>query len=150
MCFNNIVRVRKIFVEVNGEMVEQVKFTEKTIDYAKNPRNQGEMADANAIGEVSNPDCGDSTVMYLKVENDIIQDVTFETFGCAAAVASSSILTEMIKGKTVEEAYKLTEEAVADELGGLPEKKLHCSVIGIEAMRKAIANYRNGVVRSDD
>ena len=123
-------------------MVEQVKFTEKTIDYAKNPRNEGELAGANAIGEVSNPDCGDSTVMYLKVEND--------TFGCAAAVASSSILTEMIKGKTVEEAYKLTEEAVADELGGLPEKKLHCSVIGIEAMRKAINNYRNGVVRSDD
>lgn len=131
-------------------MVEQVKFTEKTIDYAKNPRNEGELAGANAIGEVSNPDCGDSTVMYLKVDNDIIQDVTFETFGCAAAVASSSILTEMIKGKTVEEAYKLTEEAVADELGGLPEKKLHCSVIGIEAMRKAINNYRNGVVRSDD
>ena len=84
-------------------MVEQVKFTEKTIDYAKNPRNQGDMADPTAIGEVSNPDCGDSTVIYLKVENDIITDVTFETFGCAAAVASSSILTEMIKGKTVEE-----------------------------------------------
>ena len=131
-------------------MAELVKFTEKTIDYAKNPRNQGDMENPTAIGEVSNPDCGDSTIIYLKVEDNIIKDVTFETFGCAAAVASSSMLTEMIKGKTVEEAYKLTEEAVADELGGLPEKKLHCSVIGIEAMRKAINNYRNGVVRSDD
>ena len=99
---------------------------------------------------MSNPDCGDSTIIYLKVENDIITDVTFETFGCAAAVASSSILTEMIKGKTVEEAYKMTEEAVAEELGGLPEKKMHCSVIGVEAMRKAIENYRNGVVSSDE
>ena len=108
------------------------------------------MADPTAIGEVSNPDCGDSTIIYLKVENDIITDVTFETFGCAAAVASSSILTEMIKGKTVEEAYKMTEEAVAEELGGLPEKKMHCSVIGVEAMRKAIENYRNGVVSSDE
>ena len=130
-------------------MAEAIKFTEKTLDYAKNPRNQGDMADPTAIGEVSNPDCGDSTIIYLKVEDDIIKDVTFETFGCAAAVASSSILTEMIKGKTVEEAYKMTEEAVAEELGGLPEKKMHCSVIGVEAMRKAIENYRNGGVNSE-
>ena len=142
--------VQNKLVEVEGNMAEAVKFTEKTIDYAKNPRNQGDMADPTAIGEVSNPDCGDSTIIYLKVENDIITDVTFETFGCAAAVASSSILTEMIKGKTVEEAYKMTEEAVAEELGGLPEKKMHCSVIGVEAMRKAIENYRNGVVSSDE
>ena len=131
-------------------MAELVKFTEKTIDYAKNPRNQGDMADPTAIGEVSNPDCGDSTIIYLKVEDDIIKDVTFETFGCAAAVASSSMLTEMIKGKTIEEAYAMTEEAVAAELGGLPDKKMHCSVIGVEAMRKAIQNYRNGVVSSDE
>ena len=127
-----------------------MQFTEKTLDYAKNPRNQGEMEQPTAVGEVSNPDCGDSTTMYLKVEDGIIKDVTFETFGCAAAVASSSILTEMILGKTVEEAYKLTEEAVADELGGLPDKKMHCSVIGVEAMRIAIQNYRNGVVSSED
>ena len=131
-------------------MAELVKFTEKTIDYAKNPRNQGDMENPTAIGEVSNPDCGDSTIIYLKVEDNIIKDVTFETFGCAAAVASSSILTEIIKGKTIEEAYAMTEEAVAEELGGLPDKKMHCSVIGVEAMRKAIQNYRNGVVRSDE
>ena len=131
-------------------MAELVKFTEKTIDYAKNPRNQGDMENPTAIGEVSNPDCGDSTIIYLKVEDNIIKDVTFETFGCAAAVASSSMLTEMIKGKTIEEAYAMTEEAVAQELGGLPDKKMHCSVIGVEAMRKAIQNYRNGVVRSDE
>ena len=104
-------------------MAELVKFTEKTIDYAKNPRNQGDMENPTAIGEVSNPDCGDSTIIYLKVEDNIIKDVTFETFGCAAAVASSSMLTEMIKGKTIEEAYAMTEEAVAEELGGLPDKK---------------------------
>ena len=131
-------------------MAELVKFTEKTIDYAKNPRNQGDMENPTAIGEVSNPDCGDSTIIYLKVEDNIIKDVTFETFGCAAAVASSSMLTEMIKGKTIEEAYAMTEEAVAEELGGLPDKKMHCSVIGVEAMRIAIQNYRNGVVRSDE
>ena len=131
-------------------MAELVKFTEKTIDYAKNPRNQGDMENPTAIGEVSNPDCGDSTIISLKVEDNIIKDVTFETFGCAAAVASSSMLTEMIKGKTIEEAYAMTEEAVAEELGGLPDKKMHCSVIGVEAMRKAIQNYRNGVVRSDE
>ena len=131
-------------------MAELVKFTEKTIDYAKNPRNQGDMENPTAIGEVSNPDCGDSTIIDLKVEDNIIKDVTFETFGCAAAVASSSMLTEMIKGKTIEEAYAMTEEAVAEELGGLPDKKMHCSVIGVEAMRKAIQNYRNGVVRSDE
>ena len=131
-------------------MAELVKFTEKTIDYAKNPRNQGDMENPTAIGEVSNPDCGDSTIIYLKVEDNIIKDVTFETFGCAAAVASSSMLTEMIKGKTIEEAYAMTEEAVAEELGGLPDKKMHCSVFGVEAMRKAIQNYRNGVVRSDE
>ena len=126
-----------------------IQFTEKTLDYAKNPRNQGELDTPTAVGEVSNPDCGDSTIIYLHVENGIIEDITFETFGCAAAVASSSILTEMVKGKTVDEAYKTTEEAVADELGGLPEKKMHCSMVGVQALRKAIENYRNGVVKDE-
>ena len=89
--------------------------------------------------------------MYLVVdENGVITDITFETFGCAAAVASSSILTEMVKGKTVDEAYAVTEVAVADELGGLPEKKMHCSMVGVDALRKAITNYRNGVLDDEE
>lgn len=127
-----------------------IQFTEKTLDYAKNPRNQGELDSPTAIGEVSNPDCGDSTVMYLQVENGLIQDIKFETFGCAAAVASSSMLTEMVKGKTVDEAYAITEEAVAKELGGLPEKKMHCSLIGVQALKKAIENHRKGVLTSEE
>lgn len=127
-----------------------IQFSEKTLDYAKNPRNQGELETPTAIGEVSNPDCGDSTIIYLQVEDGIIQDIRFETFGCAAAVASSSMLTEMVKGKTIDEAYAVTDEAVAKELGGLPEKKMHCSLVGISALKKAIENYRNGVVTSDE
>ena len=128
-----------------------LQFTAKTLDYAKNPRNQGEIETPTAVGEVSNPDCGDSTKMYLVVdENGVITDITFETFGCAAAVASSSMLTEMVKGKTVDEAYAVTEVAVADELGGLPEKKMHCSMVGVDALRKAITNYRNGVVDNEE
>ena len=127
-----------------------IQFTEKTLDYAKNPRNQGELDTPTSIGEVSNPDCGDYTIIYLQVEDGLIKDIKFETFGCAAAVASSSILTEMVKDKTVDEAYRITEDAVADELGGLPEKKMHCSMVGVQALRKAIENYRNGVVRDDD
>jgi len=123
-----------------------LQFTAKTLDYAKNPRNQGEIDTPTAVGEVSNPDCGDSTKIYLVVEEGIIKDIKFETFGCAAAVASSSILTEMVKGKTIDEAYQVTEDAVADELGGLPEKKMHCSMVGVSALRKAITNYRNGIV----
>ena len=128
-----------------------LQFTAKTLDYAKNPRNQGEIETPTAVGEVSNPDCGDSTKMYLVVdENGVITDITFETFGCAAAVASSSILTKMVKGKTVDEAYAVTEVAVADELGGLPEKKMHCSMVGVDALRKAITNYRNGVLDDEE
>ena len=127
-----------------------IQFTEKTLDYAKNTRNQGELDTPTSIGEVSNPDCGVSTIIYLQVEDGLIKDIKFETFGCAAAVASSSILTEMVKDKTVDEAYRITEDAVADELGGLPEKKMHCSMVGVQALRKAIENYRNGVVRDDD
>jgi len=116
-------------------------YNEKVLDYAKNPRNQGEMDNADAVGEFSNPDCGDSTVIYLKVEDDIITDIKFDTFGCTAAVASSSILTEMVKGKTLAEALKITEETVAQELGGLPAQKMHCSLIGVDALKDAIKNY---------
>ena len=124
-------------------MAEAIKFTEKTLDYAKNPRNQGDMADPTAIGEVSNPDCGDSTIIYLKVEDDIIKDVTFETFGCAAAVASSSILTEMIKGKTIDEAENLSNKAVIEALDGLPPAKIHCSVLAEQAVKAALKDYRD-------
>lgn len=131
-------------------VAEVVKFSDKTIDYAKNPRNQGEIETPTAVGEVSNPDCGDSTKIYLKVEEGIITDITFETFGCAAAVASSSMLTELVKGKTIDEAARVTEQAVADALGGLPEKKMHCSMVGINALQKALNNYRNGVVDDEE
>jgi nitrogen fixation NifU-like protein len=122
--------------------VVKVMYNEKVLDHAKNPRNQGEMENADAVGEFSNPDCGDSTVIYLKVKDNIITDVKFETFGCAAAMASSSILTEMVKGKTLEEAFQITEEMVAKELGGLPEHKMHCSLIGVDALKDAIINYQ--------
>lgn len=117
-------------------------YNEKVVDHARNPRNQGEMDNADAVGEFSNPDCGDSTVIYLKVKDNIIIDVKFDTFGCAAAVASSSILTEMVKGKTLEEALIITEDMVAQELGGLPEHKIHCSLIGVDALKDAIKNYQ--------
>lgn len=117
-------------------------YNDKVIDYAKNPRNQGGMDDADAIGEVSNPDCGDGTTIYLKVRDNIIVDVKFDTFGCAAAVATSSKLTEMVKGKSLEEASEITETMVAKELGGLPLKKMHCSDIGIGALADAIREYR--------
>lgn len=120
----------------------QEKYTEKVIDHAKNPRNQREMENADAVGEVSNSDCGDSTVIYLKVEDNVIIDVSFDTFGCAAAIASSSVLTEMVKGKTLDEALQITEEIVAQELGGLPAHKIHCSLIGVDALKEAIKNYK--------
>ncbi len=116
-------------------------YSEKVLDHARNPRNQGEMDCPDAVGEISNPDCGDSTVIYLKVENNIIKDIKFETFGCVAAVASSSMLTEMVKGKTLEEALSITEMNVAEALGGLPEKKIHCSLIGVGALNNAIKEY---------
>lgn len=118
-----------------------MKYSEKVIDYARNPRNVGGMVDADAIGEVSNADCGDATTIFLKFSGNRIVDVSFETFGCAAAVATSSKLTEMVKGKTLEEALAITDEMVAEELGGLPMEKMHCSSIGVEALRDAIKQY---------
>lgn len=126
-------------------------FTDKTIDYARNPRNKGELSEPSVIGEVSNPDCGDSTIIYLDIDDDgVIRDSRFETFGCTAAVAASSILTEMIIGKTVAEAEALTAEMVSAELGGLPERKMHCSMVGIDALMEALKNYQKGVVESED
>ncbi|MBP3284064.1 MAG: Fe-S cluster assembly scaffold protein NifU [Clostridia bacterium] len=116
-------------------------YSEKVLDHFSNPRNVGEISDANGIGEVGNPKCGDIMKIYLKIENDIIQDVKFQTFGCGAAVATSSMATELIKGKTIQEAMQLTNKAVVEALDGLPPVKLHCSVLAEEAVKEAINNY---------
>ena len=116
-------------------------YSEKVMDHFKNPRNVGVIENADGIGEVGNAKCGDIMKMYLKIENEIIVDVKFETFGCASAIASSSMATEMIKGKSVHEAMELTNKAVAEALDGLPAHKLHCSVLAEEAIQAAIEDY---------
>ena len=116
-------------------------YSEKVMDHFRNPRNVGVLDDANGIGEVGNAKCGDIMKIYLKIENDIIEDVSFETFGCGIAIASSSMATELIKGKPVAEAMKLTNRAVTEALGGLPAPKLHCSVLAEEAIKKALQDY---------
>lgn len=117
-------------------------YSEKVMDHFMNPRNVGEIADANGVGEVGNPVCGDIMKIYLKIEDNIIKDVKFNTFGCGSAIASSSMATEMIKGKTLEEAWELSNKAVAEALDGLPPVKMHCSVLAEEAVHKAINEYR--------
>ena len=117
-------------------------YSEKVMDHFRNPRNVGVLEDANAIGEVGNARCGDIMKMYLKIENDVIQDVKFETFGCGSAIASRSMATEMIKGKPVSEAAGLTNQAVTEALDGLPAHKLHCSVLAEEAIQAALKDYR--------
>jgi nitrogen fixation protein NifU and related proteins len=117
-------------------------YSEKVMDHFANPRNVGEITDANGIGEVGNAKCGDIMRIYLKVENDIIKDAKFKTFGCGSAIASSSMATELIKGKDIKEAWHLTNKAVAEALDGLPPVKMHCSVLAEEAIHKAINNYR--------
>ena len=117
-------------------------YSEKVMDHFKNPRNVGEIEDANGIGEVGNAKCGDIMKIYLKVEDNIIKDVKFKTFGCGSAIASSSMATELIKGHTVDEAWDLTNKAVAEALDGLPPVKMHCSVLAEEAIHKAINDYR--------
>ena len=111
------------------------------MDHFKNPRNVGYIENADGVGEVGNAKCGDIMKIYLKIENDIIKDVKFETFGCGSAIASSSMATEMIKGKKVSEALELTNKAVVEALDGLPPAKVHCSVLAEEAIKKAIQNY---------
>ena len=122
-------------------------YSEKVMDHFTNPRNVGELENANAIGEVGNAKCGDIMKMYLRLEDGIIKDVKFQTFGCGAAVATSSMATELIKGKTVEEALKVTNKAVMEALDGLPAVKVHCSVLAQEAIRAAISDYyeRQGI-----
>ena len=116
-------------------------YSEKVMDHFRNPRNVGVIENADGVGEVGNAKCGDIMKMYLKVDGGIITDVKFETFGCGSAIASSSMATEMIKGKPVEEAMKLTNKAVAEALDGLPAHKLHCSVLAEEAIRAALQDY---------
>ena len=122
-------------------------YSEKVMDHFANPRNVGEIDNADGIGEVGNAKCGDIMKKYIKVDNDVITDVKFKTFGCGAAIATSSIATEMIKGKTLEDALKLTNKAVVEALDGLPPAKLHCSVLAEEAMKAAISDYytRQGI-----
>ena len=122
-------------------------YSEKVMDHFANPRNVGEIADADGVGEVGNAKCGDIMKMYIKVDDGIISDVKFKTFGCGAAVATSSMATELIKGKPIEEAMKLTNKAVVDALDGLPTVKLHCSVLAEQAIHAALSDYytRQGV-----
>ncbi len=122
-------------------------YSEKVMDHFRNPRNVGVLEDADGVGEVGNAKCGDIMKMYLKIKDDRIDDVKFETFGCGSAIASSSMATELIKGQPVSEALKLTNQAVTEALDGLPAHKLHCSVLAEEAIRSAVKNYfdRNSI-----
>ena len=122
-------------------------YSEKVMDHFTHPRNLGKMDDADGVGEVGNAKCGDIMKIYIKVENDIITDVKFNTFGCGSAIASSSMATEMIKGKPISEALELSNKAVVEALDGLPAHKLHCSVLAEEAVRAAVKDYydRNGI-----
>jgi len=119
------------------------QYSEKVMEHFMNPKNVGEIVDADGIGEVGNPVCGDMMTFYIKVSSDgkTIDDVKYKTFGCGAAIAVSSMMSEMAKGKTIDEALKITREAVAQELGGLPPNKMHCSNLGADALTKAIENY---------
>ena len=122
-------------------------YSEKVMDHFRHPRNLGVIENASGVGEVGNAKCGDIMTMYLQIEDDIITDVKFETFGCGSAIASSSMATELIKGKPVSEALQLTNKAVAEALDGLPAHKLHCSVLAEEAIKSALKDYydKNGI-----
>ena len=116
-------------------------YNDKVMDHFSNPRNVGEINDASGVGEVGNAKCGDIMRIYLQVENDIITDVKFKTFGCGAAIATSSMVTEMVKGKTLNEALEISNQAVAEALGGLPPAKMHCSNLAADALHEAIKDY---------
>ena len=117
------------------------QYSEKVMDHFANPRNVGEIENADGIGKVGNPVCGDIMNLYLRVENNVITDAKFKTFGCGAAIATSSMVTELVKGKTIDEALAITNRAVAEALGGLPPIKMHCSVLAEEALQSAIDDY---------
>ena len=116
-------------------------YTEKVMEHFKNPRNVGVIENADGIGEVGNPICGDMMTVYIKVENNVIKDIKYLTFGCGAAIAVTSMISELAKGMTIDQALKLSNKDVADELGGLPPQKMHCSNLGADALHKAIQDY---------
>ena len=124
-------------------------YTEQVMDHFMNPRNVGEIEDASGVGTVGNAKCGDIMKIYIKVENDVIVDVKFKTFGCGAAIATSSRATEMVMGKTIEEALKVTNKMVAESLGGLPPVKMHCSVLAEEALHAAIQDYKDKLEKGE-
>ncbi len=117
-------------------------YSEKVLDHFRSPRNVGEIEDADGVGSVGNPVCGDMMSIYIKVKNDRIEDIKFKTFGCGAAIATTSMTTELAKGKTLDEAMTITRQDVADELGGLPPVKMHCSNLAADALHEAIKDYR--------
>ena len=129
-----------------------MEYSEKVMDHFRNPRNVGAIEDADGVGEVGNARCGDIMKIYLKIDDDVVSDVKFETFGCGSAIASSSMATEMIKGRPLKEALRLTNQAVAEALDGLPAHKLHCSVLAEEAVKAAVKDYyeRNGIAYDQD
>ena len=127
-----------------------MNYSEKVMDHFTNPRNVGEIENADGVGTVGNAKCGDIMKMYLKIENDVIVDCKFKTFGCGAAIATSSMATELIKGKTIEEALKLTNAVVVEALEGLPPVKVHCSVLAEEAVKSALADYYTKIGRPID
>ena len=129
-----------------------MSYSEKVMDHFQNPRNVGKMEDADGIGEVGNAKCGDIMKIYLKIKDDVIEDVKFNTFGCASAIATSSIATELIKGKPLKDALSLTNQAVVEALDGLPPVKIHCSVLAEEAIKAAIKDYydKNGIAYEAD
>jgi len=122
-------------------------YSEKVINHFKKPHNQGSLANPSAVGQVGNPVCGDIMKIYLKIDGDVIKNVKFETLGCAAAIAVSSALTDLVKGKTLDEAYQITKDEVVDDLGGLPAPKVHCSMLGVDALHVAIDNYRQKLAK---
>ncbi len=125
-------------------------YSEKVLEHFRNPKNVGVIEDADGVGTVGNPVCGDLMTMYIKVENDRIVDIKFQTFGCGAAIATSSMATELAIGKTIEEALQITKQTVAEALGGLPPQKMHCSNLAADALKRAIADYLKKQGREED
>ncbi|MBF8436060.1 Fe-S cluster assembly scaffold protein NifU [Halanaerobiaceae bacterium Z-7014] len=125
-------------------------YSDKVMDHFQNPRNVGKMDDADIIGEVGNPTCGDIIKVYMKIEDDHIKDIKFSTFGCGAAVATSSMVTELVKGKSLDDALKVTKDQVAEALDGLPPAKMHCSNLAADAIKDAIENYRSDSKEKDE